>query len=264
MTSDPAAISGADASAPLDDTPLSPEDFDALEDALERMREADEDTPQWEFCEGFMAALICTRRPVPDREYWPVLLGGAFNAGRYMAFAWHWKRRWREIETALDAPVDSLQDERCYVPEMGDVRGFIAGLPEDERAEVAGLPAPAFGQLWALGFLFAVEQWADEWAAPRDREATRMLRQALSEIEALAEDDSAPPTVPMSGDDSPASASEQRVDTYARAVWAVYDLRQLWQSYGPRVAALRKAPAPGRNDPCPCGSGKKYKHCCGR
>ena len=24
------------------------------------------------------------------------------------------------------------------------------------------------------------------------------------------------------------------------------------------------AKAPGRNDPCPCGSGKKYKHCCGR
>jgi hypothetical protein len=22
------------------------------------------------------------------------------------------------------------------------------------------------------------------------------------------------------------------------------------------------ADAPGRNDPCPCGSGKKYKHCC--
>lgn len=21
-------------------------------------------------------------------------------------------------------------------------------------------------------------------------------------------------------------------------------------------------PAVGRNDPCPCGSGKKYKHCC--
>jgi len=32
---------------------------------------------------------------------------------------------------------------------------------------------------------------------------------------------------------------------------------------------LREGPAPvraaakvGRNDPCPCGSGKKYKHCC--
>ncbi len=21
-------------------------------------------------------------------------------------------------------------------------------------------------------------------------------------------------------------------------------------------------PLPGRNEPCPCGSGKKYKHCC--
>jgi uncharacterized protein YecA (UPF0149 family) len=21
---------------------------------------------------------------------------------------------------------------------------------------------------------------------------------------------------------------------------------------------------PGRNDPCPCGSGKKYKQCCGK
>jgi SEC-C motif domain protein len=36
--------------------------------------------------------------------------------------------------------------------------------------------------------------------------------------------------------------------------------------------AVRQGPAPvksahpkiGRNDPCPCGSGKKFKHCCGR
>ena len=26
----------------------------------------------------------------------------------------------------------------------------------------------------------------------------------------------------------------------------------------------RAAGAPGRNDPCPCGSGRKYKHCCGK
>jgi SEC-C motif-containing protein len=36
--------------------------------------------------------------------------------------------------------------------------------------------------------------------------------------------------------------------------------------------AVRTGPAPvrstapkvGRNDPCPCGSGKKFKHCCGK
>ena len=27
-------------------------------------------------------------------------------------------------------------------------------------------------------------------------------------------------------------------------------------------APVRSAPKPGRNDPCPCGSGKKYKQCC--
>lgn len=27
---------------------------------------------------------------------------------------------------------------------------------------------------------------------------------------------------------------------------------------------VRAGPKVGRNDPCPCGSGKKYKHCCGK
>ncbi len=32
----------------------------------------------------------------------------------------------------------------------------------------------------------------------------------------------------------------------------------------PRRAVVRSSPKVGRNDPCPCGSGKKYKKCCGR
>ena len=27
---------------------------------------------------------------------------------------------------------------------------------------------------------------------------------------------------------------------------------------------VRSGPKVGRNDPCPCGSGRKYKHCCGK
>jgi preprotein translocase subunit SecA len=33
---------------------------------------------------------------------------------------------------------------------------------------------------------------------------------------------------------------------------------------GPVAPVLRDAPKVGRNDPCPCGSGKKYKQCHGR
>ncbi len=30
------------------------------------------------------------------------------------------------------------------------------------------------------------------------------------------------------------------------------------------ATTVRKGKKVGRNDPCPCGSGKKYKKCCGR
>ncbi|MFP5257398.1 MAG: YchJ family protein [Acidobacteriota bacterium] len=33
--------------------------------------------------------------------------------------------------------------------------------------------------------------------------------------------------------------------------------------HGEPVAAPAVAPQAGRNDPCPCGSGKKFKRCCG-
>ena len=40
-------------------------------------------------------------------------------------------------------------------------------------------------------------------------------------------------------------------------------LAQLRALYGRKVKQqVRKFAKIGRNDPCPCGSGKKYKHCC--
>ena len=31
----------------------------------------------------------------------------------------------------------------------------------------------------------------------------------------------------------------------------------------PQPVTVKKSEKVGRNDPCPCGSGKKYKKCCG-
>ncbi len=37
-----------------------------------------------------------------------------------------------------------------------------------------------------------------------------------------------------------------------------------FQNQGPKVETYRReTPKIGRNEPCPCGSGKKYKKCCG-
>jgi len=108
-----------------------------------------------------------------------------------------------------------------------------------------------------------VESWPEEWEPPRDAEAADMLDGALHDIVALTEDDTGAPALSMYAEDGPPSVSNERLDTLAAAIWAVYELRQLWRSIGPRVAPVRKAAEPGRNDPCPCGSGKKYKKCHG-
>lgn len=35
-------------------------------------------------------------------------------------------------------------------------------------------------------------------------------------------------------------------------------------SASPPASPVTRVAGPGRNDPCPCGSGQKYKRCCGR
>jgi len=259
---------------------LTSDELQELDDLLDDLRQRGEEIPQWEFCDGFLAALVCSRRPIPLAEYLPMLLGDgaaldvaegealpllpAFqDAAQQARFVELWLRRWDEVVQQLDAQVESLEDERTYQPEAMDMRGAIASLPEEERAEMEGQEIPSFGQVWALGFMFAVENWPEDWAAPRDKEAAQWLDDALDSIVALTEDDTGKPEVCMYSEDGPASTSQARVEAFGEAIWAVYDLRQLWKSLGPRVETLRKPPEPGRNDPCWCGSGKKFKKCHG-
>ncbi len=43
---------------------LEIEAFDELDAILDDLRTRYDETPQWEFREGFMAAVICSRRPI--------------------------------------------------------------------------------------------------------------------------------------------------------------------------------------------------------
>ena len=254
--------------------------LDELDGILEDLRKREDEVPQWEFCDGFLTALVCTRRSVPVAEWLPMLVGdgaelgldadGALpfmrpfkNLAQQQRFVHCCQLRSAEVAAQLDAQAESLDADDAFQPEVMDMRGAIASLPEEERADMEGQPIPSFGQVWALGFMFAVENWEDEWQAPRDKEVAQWLDDALQAIVALTEDDTGKPEICMYAEDGPPSTSQQRLEVFGEAIWAVYDLRQLWKSLGPRVGALVKGVQPGRNDPCPCGSGKKYKKCCG-
>ena len=210
---------------PATATALSPEEFDEIDAILDDLRQRFDETPQWEFCEGFMAALIVCRRPIPQAEYLGVLLDsgdadtseaadaapalGAFkDATQQARFLELWQRRWTDIEQGLAVEVESLDDERAYHPEVMDVRGAVAALPEAERADMAGEDLPSFAQVWAVGFMYAVENWPDEWQPPRDKEARKWLDDALTRMVTLTEDDTDEPTLSVFDDEGvPLSAS---------------------------------------------------------
>lgn len=260
-------------SAPID--ALSPDDFDTLDTILDDLRQRDEEVPQWEFCEGFLAAVICCRKPISDHETLDALFPEFDGEEPLFAsdeqrqqFAALWARRRAELAASLAAQVESLADDAAYSPEVMDVRGAVYCLPEAERAQweadnPGDAPIPSFAQIWALGFMYAVEHWEDEWEAPRDKDTAAWLSDSVEKIVALTEDDTGAPFENMYDEGGPPSVSEARLNAFGEALWAVYDLHQIWRSLGPKVATIIKAHEPGRNDPCSCGSGKKYKKCCG-
>jgi uncharacterized protein len=251
---------------------VSPEEFDEIDAILDDLRSRYDETPQWEFCEGFLAALVCCRRKIPASEYFDVLLAlgeeepgdGSFaDAAQRARFMDIWERRFAEVTTALDSDIKTLDEEAAYQPEVMDVRAAVADLPPEERDAVPDSEIPAFAQVWALGFMFAVENWPEEWTAPRDKDAAKWLDAALQAMVALTEDDDGKPEVSPFTEDGPPTMSVARLNAFADGVWAVYDLREIWRTLGPRVQALRKEVTPGRNDLCHCGSGKKFKKCHG-
>jgi uncharacterized protein len=64
---------------------------------------------------------------------------------------------------------------------------------------------------------------------------------------------------------TPEKREEVIVHMGAGVVGAYRYFRARRETYpsSPAPEPLRGTPKVGRNDPCPCGSGKKYKRCCG-
>ena len=66
-----------------------------------------------------------------------------------------------------------------------------------------------------------------------------------------------------------AEAREKLIVGAAAGVMSIYrhfEAQRMaeWKLYGNATTFRRTLPKIGRNAPCPCGSGVKFKHCCGR
>jgi uncharacterized protein len=117
------------------------------------------------------------------------------------------------------------------------------------------------GALWAEGFSDAIEAFADDWPEPDvETEEGRWYDDCLMRVMALMLPQAELTEYLAENYAGETIEREQLVD---EACFGVQDLRVYWIDHAPKPATRRVAAAPGRNDPCPCGSGKKFKKCHG-
>ena len=129
--------------------------------------------------------------------------------------------------------------------------GEDAASPVADPVTLAILP-------WVAGFQFAADLFPGLDDVPDDGVATALAR--LYRF-LPAEDDDDRSTVELVRRERPLPSIDAAVEEVVACVADLYDLTEPLRY---RVETVRRAePKVGRNDPCPCGSGRKFKQCHG-
>lgn len=210
--------------------PLSDADIDALADLVDLIDERTDVPISLEGLDGFLTALACGPRAIAPEEFFPVLLERpdgidavfeeAADTERFLALL---ARRRNEIARALAAPIENLADSRALSPLIMDWQGLLADLPPAEARQLKAAGIPPYAQLWAGGFLLAVEHWEDDWDLPADSKDEAFVDEMLDPFYVLA----APPE-----ELSEEERKLRREDHVALAIWGAYELREFWLDRG--------------------------------
>jgi uncharacterized protein len=216
---------------------LSEDELDELSDFLDSFPNA----MNLEKFDGFLCALIAGPETVMPSEYLPIALGcrldetEAFESmedlenilGLIM-------KQWNSIATRLNA---------------NDVHGPY--LLDDDPGSLTGIE-------WAKGFMVGVAMRERSWTPLlEDEEESRYIVPML----ALAEADDPASTFKVRFE-----SERERIEILTLMTAGVLRIYKFFQrrrsSKIPQATVRRAEPKVGRNEPCPCGSGEKYKNCC--
>ena len=246
----------------------NPAELKAFDATCDRLGGFDEGL-SFEWIDGFLTALAAGPR-LPDTEVWlQSMCGDAFE--RAFADPADHTQALRSLKARLSVLLDQLDPEALLDdPQALRLGPLMADVSDDDRQRwvaEAGVSAEDAalvhtGNLWAKGFLDAVTAHADIWVDPQDEEMAETYAGCIDQIGALvwspASDEYTQHVAAFFPGDAPT-----RDDLIDEAMFAVQTLRVYWLDNAPKPAQRRVDPTPGRNDPCPCGSGKKFKKCHG-
>lgn len=218
--------------------PLNDAEMDELSEILDSAPEA----MNLEMMDGFFAALICSPEMLMPSSFLPFVLGEEYEpetldeAEKSSCFI---LRHWNSV-------VSQLKDEDVFFPVIFEEDGVISAND------------------WAVGFMTGLELGGDGWGILfNDDEHAGTLIPILA---LYHEDD---PDPEMRTEDIDDEQREKLIAGIAVGVPAIYKYFEPYRtmglsgnSYG--ATYKRTSRKIGRNEPCPCGSGKKYKKCCRR
>lgn len=222
-------------------TPLSDSELDQLEAFLQTAGPA---AMNFEELDGFLAALVCTPSAEMPYKHLTEIFGEGFRfKDEYEAnyvlnlVMRHWNTIARELR-------QGLTEDHVYLPIL---------FEHDD-----GL---MHGNDWSNGFTRVMQLYQDAWSPlMHDDEAAGSLIPVL----ALAHEHDPDPVMrpePIT--------PERRQDIIQHMIAGLTHIYRYFEpdrlAHAASKAPFRRAePKVGRNDPCPCNSGKKFKACCGK
>jgi uncharacterized protein len=240
--------------APNQNRPLSDIEIVTLED---RLAEIDpDDSMAVEEFDGFCAALACCPEPIARDEWLPMVLGDSDRA--------HDALRGEGDDATLLGLVD--RHRAAVAAMLYEGEGFAPVLSYDEDGR-------AWGNAWAIGFARGMSLRPDAWAPLEEDEdyadaldpVMRLVADAQQDDE--DDDEDAAQAGERDDDDFEPIADDERDAVIREMLDGMQDVYDFFRDARERAlapATVRRGEAKvGRNDPCTCGSGRKYKNCCG-
>jgi uncharacterized protein len=195
--------------------------------------------------QGYLCAALAGPVPIPEADWLLEVLGS-------------------EAGVATEAGQEAIPLLRCLAEDiriqLADEEPMILYLypKSDEEG------APSDYEPWCLAYLHGVDTATEDWFDDlTDEEEVEWLDERLFPLMVLTGE--AESAAREHGEAWPEGEeleelNRQAEEDLARAVSEIF----LFWSAKRGVGTIRNEGCkPGRNDPCSCGSGKKYKQCCG-
>lgn len=199
--------------------------------------------------DGLLCSIAIGPFPIPPSEWLPLALGEDeedFESEAQM----------RRVLTLLlrhyNAVVDGFREDWSGMSKEEAIETMYFPLLDETESQ-----ADALGSVWARGFRDGLDWLEDEhWNALENDEECVAIFSLITALDLGTKSEGVPITAEERAEVVPAVAAALQ---YIYGFWLDWDREH---EHAP-AAPHRAQPEPGRNDPCTCGSGQKYKKCCG-